>query len=147
MNYLQAKKKNEQELNAFPMGFAFSKEQFVKACEKLGVDPDDAKNELVGIPGGGFIRREDKSDFIDMLKRHRERIENVLKDPEQLIKAFIYELGNHEYCITGDREESFEALGLNPEGLTDEQENCFSIVREKYMANVVCGTPHQHTRL
>lgn len=57
--YAELKNRFQQEIDAFPMKWAFSKEQFDKSMRELGLDPADT-DKIIGIPGGGFIRKSDK---------------------------------------------------------------------------------------
>jgi hypothetical protein len=65
-SYLRLQQKIQKDINTFPMFFAFSNEQFDKGLKKLGVK----KQDLVTIPGGGFIRRADGDRFTAMVRSH-----------------------------------------------------------------------------
>ena len=75
MKYLELKGKHEQEINKFPMHFAFSNEQFAEVLRKLDVKEDEVKDKLLKIDGGGFIRKTDSDAFNDLFKRHRIELE------------------------------------------------------------------------
>lgn len=121
--YVELKNKIQKEVDEFPMGFAFSNEQFEKMKEELGVKED---SELLSIGAGGFIRKVDKDAFNELFdnkaKRIDEEIEND-KTGEGFIKdMFLYELANHEYCITYDLEDTLYALDLTyDEVMNDER--------------------------
>ena len=113
--YRALKEKHQKEVNEFPMFFAFSQEQFEEGKAKLGV-ADNA--ELVDIGYGGFIRESDKQAYIDMHKRMDAEQKEAMQDEECCYWMFRYELSNHEYVITRDLEDTFNACGLTEEEVT-----------------------------
>lgn len=131
MKYYDMKKKHQEEVNAFPMMFAFSKTQLSEGMARLGVTE---RTELVRLPAGGFIRKSDRADLEAMFTRHAEEMAAAMEEKAFLVDAIEYELGNHEYCITLDPSETFEALDLswkNPFHI-----ECFKEARQKYMAAI-----------
>ena len=113
MRYYTLKERQQEEVNNFPMMFAFSKKQLEQGCEKLGVK--DAESELYSIGAGGFIRRDDSKEFDALVNRLSDEMEEALKDYDFLKDALRYELDNHEYCITMDPERALNALGFTLE--------------------------------
>lgn len=111
MRYTELKQKHEKEFGDFPIVFAFSDNQLEEGLAKLGV----TISEVVGIPGGGIIRKTDKSKLVELLAKHDKEREKAKEDDEFLSEAIRYELGNHEYCITYDPTDTIEALDLNIE--------------------------------
>ena len=121
--YMELKNKIQKEVDEFPMGFAFSNEQFEKMKEELGVKED---SELLSIGAGGFIRKIDKEAFHELFNNKAKRIDEAIaedKTGEGFIKdMFLYELANHEYCITYDLEDTLYALDLTyDEVMNDER--------------------------
>ena len=121
--YMELKNKIQKEVDEFPMGFAFSNEQFEKMKEELGVKED---SELLSIGAGGFIRKTDKEAFNELFNNKAKRIDEAIaedKTGEGFIKdMFLYELANHEYCITYDLEDTLYALDLTyDEVMNDER--------------------------
>lgn len=121
--YMELKNKIQKEVDEFPMGFAFSNEQFEKMKEELGVKED---SELLSIGAGGFIRKTDKDAFHELFNNKAKRIDEAIaedKTGEGFIKdMFLYELANHEYCITYDLEDTLYALDLTyDEVMNDER--------------------------
>lgn len=116
--YRELKNKHQDEVNSFPMVFAFSNQQFEESMDKLGLDPTET-NKVCSIGAGGFILKTDKEAFRKMFERHeRERKEAIEADKTgegYIYDMFDYELGNHEYCITYDIEDALNALGLTVE--------------------------------
>ena len=127
MKYTELKTSHQKELNAFPMAFAFSNEQFKKGLEKLGVEKED----ILSIAGGGFIRKSDDKAFSALFIRHDTAMIEAFKDDAFLTDAIRYELGNHEFCITYNPDDALDALGLS---LDDERTaECFKAARKQYL--------------
>lgn len=106
MNYRQAyldlQKKHQDELSAFPIAYAFSKEQMEEALKKLGA----TKEECVTVFGhGDIVKRTDAKTFIAMLQRHTKETQEAMKDPDFAEAAFLYEMDNHEYAINWSADE------------------------------------------
>ena len=116
MNYRELKEQNQQDFNAFPMGFAFSRDQLAAEMERLGVQNEA---DLIGIGGGGFIRKTDRAAFLELLERTQDRIQEAIDaDPDgrEFVADMIEtELADHEYCITNDLTDTLEALGFTAE--------------------------------
>ena len=111
--YAELKNNLQKEFDAFPFGFAFSNEQFEKMKEELEVKEN---SELISIGAGGFIRKTDEKALDELINGKEKRMkEAIASDPtgEGFIKdMFLYELANHEYCITYDLRDTLEALDL-----------------------------------
>ena len=133
--YLELKRKNEKLLNDFPMTFAFSNKQFVKAKEKLGVTDND---ELLTIPCGGIIRKTDQKAYGELIQNFMQSTEEAQKDDDYLYQGFLYELGNHEYCITGDPESTLQCFGLTIEDVTTDIRlwDIFKKARKQYLGEL-----------
>lgn len=99
--YLDLKKRHEQELNDFPIAYAFNDEQLKEALQKLGVK---STKECVTVFGhGDIVRKGDGKKLINMMKRQTEELKQRLKeDPDFAAAAFRYEMDNHEYAINWD---------------------------------------------
>lgn len=117
--YQELRDRQQKEVNAFPMVFAFSDKQFAEAMRELGLDPTET-DKVYAIPGtGGFYRRSDAPALHEMFDRHeRERQEAIEADETGdgfVFQMFREELANHEYSYTGELDETIEALGLTTE--------------------------------
>lgn len=112
--YLELKNKHQQEVNDFPMFFAFSDKQFEEGMKRFGLKPTDT-DKIYKLSGtGGFYRRTDAQALHDMFSRHsQEMTDAISKDDEFVYNMFLYELANHEYCITYDLEPTLCACGLD----------------------------------
>lgn len=101
--YLDLKKKHEEEVSEFPIAYAFNDEQLTRALEKLGA----TKEECVTVFGhGDIVKRENAKPFIKMLERHTQEIkQRLIDDVEFAEAAFLYEMDNHEYAINWSADE------------------------------------------
>ena len=97
--YLDLIKKHQDELNKFPIAYAFSEQQLEEALKKL----DAKKEECVTVFNhGDVMKRADVPAFYNMLKRHADELKEALTDEEFAEAAFLYEMDNHEYAINWD---------------------------------------------
>lgn len=110
--YMELKSKHERMVNDFPMGFAFSDKQFKEAKEKLGVKNN---KELLSLGSGGFIRKADNEAYGKLLISITKDTAEAIQDDDYLYQGFLYELGNHEFCITGDPESTLDCFNLTIE--------------------------------
>lgn len=113
-NYAEMRSAQQTEMNAFPMKFAFSNEQFAEGMQELGLDVTDTDMIYSWREVGGFFRRSDAPALHSMLERHaRELSEAIAGDPtgDGFIRSmFAYELANHENGYTGDLIATLDAL-------------------------------------
>ena len=114
MKYSELKQKHQAEVDAFPLGFAFSDSQFAEMMAKWGLTPDDT-DQIYHIGMGGYVRKSDADAMHEMFERHAAEHEAAMQDDEYLYSMFNYELANHEYCITYDVTDALEALDLTLE--------------------------------
>lgn len=99
MDYRTMKEKHQQEVNEFPLGFAFGDKQFEEMMRKWGLDAKK-KSDLAKVShlfaadktGDGFC-----------------------------YEMFYYELCNHEFGYTGDYEDTLDALGLTWEQVQSQE--------------------------
>ena len=109
------KKRHGDELNKFEgLFFAFSNEQLKEGLHKIGLTVADT-GKIYSIGAGGYILKEKAKEFHEMFARQGEERKSRLKDEKNLIQALVYELGNHEYCITYDPTDALSALDLTKE--------------------------------
>ena len=106
--YLQLNRQTQNEVDNFPMQFAFSEEQLKEGLKKLGIK----KEEALGIGGGGFIRKTDKDKYVAMIVKHAKKHNEMLKNKTYVYQMFRYELANHEFVCTGDYDDTLRSVGL-----------------------------------
>ena len=116
--YLDLQEKHRQEINEFPIAYAFSNQQLEEALVKLGAK---SKDECVTVFGhGDIVKRENAKPFLDMLKRHTKETQEAMKDKEFAEAAFRYEMDNHEYAINWDGDDDVLAcFGMKYEDLKE----------------------------
>lgn len=72
--YIEMKQRQQEEINDFPMAFAFDKKRFFEAMKKLGLRAKD-KNKVCTVYGAGdIIRKSDLPAYYEMLERHRKEL-------------------------------------------------------------------------
>lgn len=116
--YRELKNRQRKEMNAFPVGACFSKEQFADMMHRWGLTVDDT-DKIYSLGYGCYIRKSDHAAFHEMLDRHeQERKAAIAADKTgygYIYQMFLTELADHEYRITYDYEDTFNALGLTVE--------------------------------
>lgn len=135
--YIEYKDEFEKTVNDFPMMFAFSNEQLEQGKKQLGVSDN---KELLSIGDGGFIRKTDRQAYLDMVDYLKEKLQQGLfNDDEFLYEAFLYELGNHEYCITYDLTDMLDTLCLDEEQVRNNprMNKILNTALDNYLGNVI----------
>ena len=100
--YLALQKKHQEEINNFPIAYAFSADQFEEALEQLGA----TKEECVTVFGhGDVMKKENVKPFLQMLEEHERELKEAMKNEEFAEAAFRYEMDNHEYALNWDGDE------------------------------------------
>lgn len=122
--YRELKEKQQEEFNKFPLGAAFSNEQFKEMMEKWGLKEKDT-DKIISLGAGAFIRKVDKEAFLDMNRRHTAQLKEAIAADETgegfIYQMFYYELANHEYGYTGDLEDTLDALGYTAEEINADE--------------------------
>ena len=96
-------------------------------------------DKIIGIPGGGFIRKSDKKAFIELFSRREKAMEAAIAEDVDgsgfVCDMFQYELANHEYIITYSLEETLDALGYSEEEVAADPKlaNGLALARKRYM--------------
>ena len=116
--YLELKNNNQKRFNDFSKKyiywiFAFDNKEFENKLKEHNL----TKNDIISIGAGGFIKKEHKELYLQEMNRLRRNNEfkQIKDDDLEVKKAFIYELANHEYCITGYLGDALDALGTTEE--------------------------------
>ena len=113
--YEEIKNKHQKRVNDFPLGFAFSNQQFKEMMEKWGLKETDT-DKILTIGAGGFIRKSDLDEYNRMWKEirkeHKDLIEQDKTGDGYIKDMFVCELENHEYDITYDLKDTLDALEL-----------------------------------
>lgn len=113
--YITMKRRQQKEVDDFPMFAAFSENALREGMKELGL-ADNEGGKLTSLGCGVFIRTADVPAWESLTLRHKqERNEAILADKKGtgfIREMFSYELSNHEYCFTLDLTDTLEALGL-----------------------------------
>lgn len=139
--YEEMKKRHQEEVNNFPIKFAFNKKQLEKGLVELGLNPNDT-DKVCRIPGGGFIRITDLPALKEMHNRHiQERTDSIQSDKtgkKFIFQMFYTELAAREYGYTGDADDTLEALGYTYEDIEKDKrlKTGFVMATEKIMKRI-----------
>ena len=132
--YADLKQRQQQEFSAFPMQFAFSDQQFAEGMAALGLEPTDT-DKIYKAPGGGFYRREDGPRLYDMMGRFDRELQEAIAGDQIgdgfIFEMFLYELGNHEYDVTMELNETLDALGYTMEDIQADPRLCHGLERAR----------------
>lgn len=111
-NYNELKKQHHDELNAFEgIFFAFDNKQFAEGMAKVGLSPEDTK-QIFSMGAGGYMLKTRAKAWSEMIKRQKAEMKELRKNKKELLNSIVYELKNHEYCITYDVTDALRALNL-----------------------------------
>ena len=115
-SYIKLKERQQEEINALPMGFAFSQSQFDAMMKGWGLDPKKDLDKIYKMGfAGGFFQKKDSDLIHGTFDRHEKESADAIaadKDGEGYIyEMFLYELDNHEFSYTGDCTDALMALG------------------------------------
>lgn len=69
--YAELRSRQQKEVNALPLGFAFSNRQFEEMMKGWGLDPEKDLDKIVSIGAGGYIQKKDRSLMHETFDRHR----------------------------------------------------------------------------
>lgn len=119
-SYTELRQKQQQEVNALPIAFAFSDKQFREIMEKWGLDPKKDLDKIYKFGDtGGFYRKQDAPVIRETFKRHAaEQAAAIAEDQtgdDFIYQMFLCELADHEYGYTGELEDTLDALGYTLE--------------------------------
>ena len=115
--YQVLRDRQQKEVNALPIRFAFNQEQFREIMKEWGLRPKMDLDKIARIPFGGFIQKKDAPLMHDTFARHHREFQAAVdadSTGEGFIKdMFLYELENHEFSYTGTAEDALDSLGLS----------------------------------
>lgn len=115
--YTEQKARHSKEFGEFEgVFFAFNNAQLAEGMVKIGLPTDDYKS-IVSIGAGGYLRKDRVPAFKELFARQNVERKELKKNESKLIEALVYELSNHEYCISRDPLPALEALGLTLESV------------------------------
>lgn len=138
--YKELTERHQKEVNAFPIGAAFSDKQFAEMMQGWGFTLENT-DKICSLGGGCFIRRSDKDAFLEMMERHTKEMKDAIAADETgdgfIYDMFYYELANHEYCITYDYAETLDACNISYKQLNSDKRLMHGLekARKDYLEN------------
>lgn len=120
-SYRELRERQQQEVNDFPLGFAFGNKQFEEMMERWGLDAkkDSDLAQVASLFGGAYILKKDVPAYKNMSRRHREELAAAIEADETgegfIYQMFLQELNAHEFGYTGDTSDALEVLGYTAE--------------------------------
>lgn len=140
--YKELRERQRAEVDALPLGFAFSDAQFEEMKKRLGVKDN---SELYALSGsaGGFFRKVDAELIHGTFIRHAKERKAAIFTPdginaEYLEAAFYYEMCNHEFAINWEGEENvLAAVEITPEQMKKHPEilEAWNRAKRRYYAD------------
>ena len=113
--YREMVHRHQQEINALPLGHAYSDHQFTEMMLNWSLDPEKDLDKICQFSYGAFCKKTDLQLIEDTFKRQGEELQEAIsqdKTGEDFIyQMFLNELNNHEFGYTGDYEETLDAIG------------------------------------
>lgn len=107
--YSQQKKRHQDEIsNQKGLFWAFGNNQLDEGLKRFNATTKD----IISIGAGGFILKTEIESFKDLLNKQDLERKELRKDTKKLFDALVYELNNHEYCISYSVTDALDALGL-----------------------------------
>ena len=89
--YAQLRQRQQEEFNALPPGFAFSRKQFDEMMKGWGLDPEKDLSKICSIGAGGYIQKKDVGLLRQATKRHSEEMAAAIAEGKTG-DGFIYEM-------------------------------------------------------
>jgi len=115
--YVAMRNRHQTKINAFPMFFAFSEQQFNEGMARFGLAPDETDKLCRISQVGGFCLKTDAPALREMWDRHEKDLADAIAGDKTgegfIFDMFMYELSNHEYTYTYRVDDAVDALGLS----------------------------------
>ena len=114
--YAELRQRQQQEVNALPIGFAFGNRQFEEMMRGRGLDPEEDLDKIYRLGRtGGYYKKTDAQLIHDTFSRHDAELQAAIAEDKTgegfIYEMFLCELDNHEYGYTMDTEETLDTLG------------------------------------
>lgn len=122
-SYQSIKARHQAEVNAFPIGAAFSNQQLAEMMQKFGL-PNDKTGyaQIVSLGAGCYIKRSDIPAWNEMSERHEREMKDFRKSRKELREGFRHEFANHECQFIRVDEEVCACFGLTYEEVQNDKE-------------------------
>ena len=114
--YAELRQRQQQEVNALPIGFAFGNRQFEEMMRGWGLDPEKDLDKIYRLGRtGGYYKKTDAQLIHDTFSRHDAELQAAIAEDKTgegfIYEMFLCELDNPEYGSTMDTEETLDTLG------------------------------------
>ena len=114
--YAELRQRQQQEVNALPIGFAFGNRQFEEMMRGWGLDPEKDLDIIYRLGRtGGYYKKTDAQLIHDTFCSHDAELQAAIAEDKTgegfIYEMFLCELDNHEYGYTMDTEETLDTLG------------------------------------
>lgn len=124
--YRELCKKQQQEISALPIRYAFGDKRFREMMTAWDLAPEKDLDKVCKLGhAGGFCRKVDVQLVRDTLDRHTEERKAAIAEDQTgagfIYQMFLYELNSHEYGYTEDVEETLDALGYTLEQILEDR--------------------------
>lgn len=140
--YAEMKEYHQKRINDLPLMFAFNQRQFKEGMERWGLTEDDTDKIYKLGTTGGFYQRKDSTLIFSTFEQNEDEMAKAIRaDPDGtgFIKdMFLYELANHEYCITYDLEPTLVALGYSEDDVLNDERllNGLKLAKAEYLRSL-----------
>ncbi len=115
--YKELRERQQQEINNFPLGFAYNNRQFEEMMTEWGLNAkkDSDLAQVSSLFAGAYILKKDILAYKSMTQRHNRELAAAIAEDKTgenfIYEMFLYELDDHEYGYTRDTEDTLDALG------------------------------------
>ena len=123
--YMELKRRQQEEFNALPLGFAFSQKQFDEMMKGWGLNPDKDTDKIYHVGGGGYIQKKDAELLHRTREWHDVELEAAIAGDttgEGFIRdMFLQELVDHEFGYTMELDSTLDALGYRADDINGDK--------------------------
>lgn len=112
----ELKSRHSKEINAFNIGAAFNNQQFEEMMSKFGLSVDDT-SKILSLGAGMYILKAERTQFNDLMARHKKELSDFKKDRKRHIESIIYDFNNMEVDTFFGFINNIETIGLTKEAL------------------------------
>ena len=134
LTYRELTAKHQREVNELPIMYAFSNKQFEDGMRnKLGLEPNETDKIYRLGSTGGFYKKTDAQLLKETFDRHSLELQEAMKNDDFVLEMFEYEMGNHEYQISYDKEDVVNACGLDLDDMDERLEQLWLKAKKHFL--------------
>lgn len=109
--YTSMRQRHRQEVETFPMAFAFGENRLSEILAEWGVSRED----VCSVYGAGdIIRKKDKADYLAMCERHVQEVRDAVAEDKTgkgfILDMFLSEMDAHEFLWTENMDDVLAAI-------------------------------------